>query len=47
MLEILQFYVSGFWIWLGITIGLTIIVKGIAIVLISISSRGNVKGDFE
>jgi|TARA_R110000851_G_scaffold319958_1_gene484610 hypothetical protein len=22
MLEILQFYVSGFWAWLGITIGL-------------------------
>ena len=22
MLEILQFYVSGFWVWLGITVGL-------------------------
>ena len=22
MLDILQFYVSGFWVWLGITIGL-------------------------
>lgn len=21
MIEILQFYVSGFWIWLGLTIG--------------------------
>ena len=21
MLEVLQFYVSGFWVWLGITIG--------------------------
>ena len=42
MLEILQFYVSGFWIWLGITIGLGIVVKGIAIVLISIFSRSNV-----
>ena len=42
MLEILQFYVSGFWIWLGITVGLGIVVKGIVIVLISIFSRGNV-----
>ena len=22
MLEVLQFYVSGFWVWLGITMGL-------------------------
>lgn len=22
MLEILQFYVSGFWIWLGLTVGI-------------------------
>ncbi|WP_157982312.1 hypothetical protein [Oceanicella sp. SM1341] len=28
MLEILTFYVSGFWVWLGITIGLSILVKG-------------------
>lgn len=25
MLEILQFYVSGFWVWLGITVGICII----------------------
>ncbi len=25
MLEVLQFYVSGFWVWLGITIGISII----------------------
>lgn len=25
MLEILQFYVSGFWVWAGITFGLVII----------------------
>jgi len=25
MLEVLQFYVSGFWIWLGITTGLGLI----------------------
>ena len=33
MLEILQFYVSGFWVWLGITIGLvyvTVAAGGIA-----------------
>lgn len=29
MLEVLQFYVSGFAEWLGITIGLAIIVQGI------------------
>ena len=29
MLEILQFYVSGFWTWLGITAGLVYI--GVAI----------------
>jgi hypothetical protein len=25
MLEILQFYVSGFWAWLGLTIGLFLV----------------------
>lgn len=25
MLEILQFYVSGFWVWLGLTIGLYLV----------------------
>lgn len=25
MLEVLQFYVSGFWVWLGITCGLSIV----------------------
>lgn len=29
MLEILQFYVSSFSVWLGITIGLTVIINGI------------------
>jgi hypothetical protein len=29
MLEILQFYVSGFWVWLGITVGLVYV--GIAL----------------
>lgn len=27
MLEVLQFYVSGFWTWLGLTIGLYIVVS--------------------
>lgn len=47
MLEILQFYVSGFWTWLGITIGLGIVVKGAAVVLISIFGRGNVNVNFD
>ena len=25
MLEILQFYVSGFWVWLGITAGIYVV----------------------
>lgn len=29
MLEILQFYVSGFWVWLGLTAGLGIVVQGL------------------
>ena len=29
MLEILQFYVSGFLPWLGMTIGLLIVVEGL------------------
>jgi hypothetical protein len=34
MLDVLQFYVSGFWIWLGITIGIGIVVKGIIITVV-------------
>ena len=30
MLEILTFYVSGFWIWLGITVGLGMIVEALS-----------------
>ena len=45
MLEILQFYVSGFWIWLGITLGLGIIVSGIvralAIIVMGIAAMFN------
>jgi hypothetical protein len=27
MIEVLQFYVSGFWVWLGITAGLGMVVQ--------------------
>lgn len=29
MLEVLQFYVSGFWTWLGLTIGLSVLSQGL------------------
>lgn len=32
MLEILQFYVSGFWVWLGLTFALAIVTKGVIVV---------------
>jgi len=43
MLEILQFYVSGFWIWLGITMALSIVVSGIVkiVAIIVIALGGN------
>lgn len=28
MIEILEFYVSGFWVWAGLTIGLSLVVGG-------------------
>jgi D-alanyl-lipoteichoic acid acyltransferase DltB (MBOAT superfamily) len=31
MLEILQFYVSGFWVWLGITFGMVIMLQAVSI----------------
>lgn len=39
MLEILQFYVSGFWVWLGITIGIGIVVEGLVQLSTSIFRR--------
>lgn len=30
MLEVLQFYVSGFWTWIGLTIGLAVVAGGIS-----------------
>lgn len=29
MLEVLQFYVSGFWTWLGLTIGLGLVAESV------------------
>lgn len=29
MLEVLQFYVSGFWVWLGLTIGMAVMSHGL------------------
>ena len=34
MLEILQLYVSGFWVWLGITIGLGLVFQTIVKLII-------------
>tara|TARA_R110002153_G_C13253637_1_gene491862 strand:- start:943 stop:1113 length:171 start_codon:yes stop_codon:yes gene_type:complete len=33
ILEVLQFYVSGFWVWLGITYGLYAIAHGIVLIV--------------
>jgi hypothetical protein len=38
MLEILQFYVSGFWVWLGLTCGLYVVIIGGAMLLSSVLS---------
>ncbi|MFG6500123.1 hypothetical protein [Sulfitobacter sp. 1A15106] len=38
MLEVLQFYVSGFWVWAGLTVGLTIAVSG-TVNLLSAAAR--------
>lgn len=46
MLEILQFYVSGFWVWAGITIGLSIVTScavGIIVGGLGAARGGNVK----
>lgn len=36
MLEVMQFYVSGFWTWLGLTIGLGLIVQGVVTVVVAV-----------
>lgn len=35
MLDILQFYVSGFWVWLGITLGISIAGHAVARIVIA------------
>lgn len=32
MLAILQFYVSSFWVWLGLTVGIWVTFTGLALV---------------
>lgn len=39
MLEILQFYVSDLWVWLGITIGISAIGNACALALRSLRGR--------
>ncbi len=39
MLAILEFYVSGFWTWLGLTIGLGIVVQGLFLIVAAIVER--------
>jgi ABC-type multidrug transport system permease subunit len=43
MLEILQFYVSSFWVWLGITLGAAIVLKWLVVFAMAIIAafRGN------
>ena len=36
MIEVLQFYVSGFWIWAGITFGIALVTNSIALASISL-----------
>lgn len=36
MLELLQFYVSGFWVWAGITIGMSVVATGIGNVFVTL-----------
>ena len=43
MVEILQFYVSGFWVWAGITIAGAFLIRA-AIMLIAVTIAA-VKGD--
>jgi len=39
MLEVLQFYVSGFWVWVGLTWGLVIVVHGVTLVIAALLGR--------
>ncbi len=39
MLEIMQFYVSGFWVWLGLTTGLGLIIQGAVMLVTALRSK--------
>lgn len=41
MLEILQFYVSSFWTWVGITVGLWIIFNGVILTVMAMLTGKN------
>lgn len=41
MLEVLQFYVSGFWTWLGLTIGLGIVASILSGIIRITFNRGS------
>lgn len=40
MLEILQFYVSGFWVWFGITIGLCLVLQAVINIIATTTRKG-------
>lgn len=39
MLQILEYYTSGFWVWSGLTIGLAIVVTGAAEIIVTMVKR--------
>ena len=39
MIEALQFYVSGFWTWAGITIGIAVCLQGAALLVAAITGQ--------
>lgn len=39
MLEVLEFYVSGFWVWCGLTIGLSFVVSAITATILAVRGR--------
>jgi len=39
MVEVLMYYTSGFWVWLGITLGLSIVAAAVGEVLVAVLKR--------
>lgn len=39
MKDILEFYVSGFWTWLGITAGLGVTLQGVALIVAAVRGQ--------